>query len=66
MTLQDAFYILGIITMSLSLIILIVIVSAVLVIRNKIVHLHESIEQKMKIFSAAGDVAKAAKKVVKR
>jgi hypothetical protein len=58
MSLQDTFYILGIITMSLSLIILIVLAAAVLVIRNKIIHIQRAIEDKLSFANAAADVAK--------
>lgn len=63
MTLEDAFYTLGIIVMSLSLIILFVIVTAVLVIRNKINHIHQAIEEKLSLVTTATDFAK---KVVKK
>lgn len=63
MSLEDAFYTLGIIVMSLTLIILFVIVGAVIVIRNKITHIQHSIEQKLDFASAA---ANAAKKVIKK
>lgn len=58
MTLEEAFYILGIIVMSISLIILFVIVGAVIVIRNKINHIHQAIEEKLSFANAAADVAK--------
>lgn len=58
MSLQDTFYVLGIIVMSLSLIILLVLVTAVLVIRNKINHIHSVIEEKLSFAGAAAEVAK--------
>lgn len=56
--LEQAFYIIGIITMSLILLILIAIAMAVFVIRNKIVHVHNALEEK---FAAVAGIAKAAK-----
>jgi hypothetical protein len=58
MTLQDTFYVLGIIVMSLSLIILFVMVTAVLVIRNKINNIHQAIEEKLSFANTAASVAK--------
>ena len=58
MTLEEAFYVLGIIVMSLSLIMLIVIVGAVLVIRNKINHIHQAIEEKLNFANVAAEIAK--------
>lgn len=63
MTLEDTFYVLGIVCMSISLIILIVLVGAVIVIRNKINHIHMVIEEKLSFATAAGEVAK---KVINR
>lgn len=63
MTLEEVFYILGIIVMSLSLILMITITAAILVIRNKINHIHEALEEK---FGFAATVADVVKKVVKR
>ena len=62
MSLEDAFYILGIVVMSLSLIILLVLVTAVIVIRNKVVHLQSFIEERLNFFNAAGEVAKKVTK----
>lgn len=58
MELENTFYVLGIIVMSLSLIILLVMVAAVLVIRNKIVSIQKAIEDKLSFATAAADVAK--------
>lgn len=63
MQLEDTFYVLGIIVMSISLIILIVLVSAVIVIRNKISHIQQAIEEKLSFANAAGEMAK---KVLKK
>lgn len=58
MSLEEAFYILGIIVMSLSLIILIVATAAILVIRNKIVHIHQVIEDKLSFATNAATIIK--------
>jgi septation ring formation regulator EzrA len=61
MDLQNTFYVLGIIVMSLTLILLIIIVVAVLVIRSKINAIHRMIEEKIEFFT--DPVSKAAKVV---
>jgi hypothetical protein len=63
MDLQEAFYILGIITMSLMLIILIALTAAVFVIRNKINHLHRTLET---AFGTAETIKDTVQKVIKK
>jgi predicted Holliday junction resolvase-like endonuclease len=63
MDLQEVFYVLGIIVMSVSLIILIVIVAAVVAIRTKINHIHRAVEEKLNFANTAANVAK---KVIKK
>lgn len=58
MSLEDTFYVLGIIVMSISLIILIVLTAAVIVIRNKVNHLHQAIEEKLNFVTSITDIAK--------
>jgi septation ring formation regulator EzrA len=62
MDLQNTFYVLGIIIMSITLILLIVIVVAVLVIRAKINAIHHMIEEKIELLT---NPAAAASKLVK-
>lgn len=47
MTLQDAYYIIGIIFMSLMLIILLALLAAIVVIRAKVVAIHRTIDEKI-------------------
>ncbi|HET9098380.1 MAG TPA: hypothetical protein VFN51_02070 [Candidatus Saccharimonadales bacterium] len=75
--LQEAFYIIGIVFMSLIFILFIILVSAVLVIRNKISSLHNEIEHKINQLTtiaekggeisaiASSAVIKKAKKAIK-
>lgn len=67
--LQESFYIIAIIFMGLILLLLIALVSAVLVIRNKINRIHANIESKLnKVTSIAeksGEIAGIATKVVR-
>ena len=58
MSLEDTFYTLGIIVMSLTLVILTVIVAALILIRNKINHIHRAIDEKLSVATAAAGVAK--------
>ena len=58
MTLEHAFYIIGIITMSLMLILMISLVTAVLIIKAKINHLHHMVEEKVATVSAVATTAK--------
>lgn len=71
--LETAFYIVGIVFMGLSLLILIAIVIAVFVIRNKVVSLERTVQEKVhnvtqnvekaiEVAKAIRNVAKAAKK----
>lgn len=62
MNLEDTFYVLAIVVMSLSLIILLVLVGAVIVIRNKISHIQQAVEEKLNFASAASEVAKKVMK----
>ena len=59
MTLETAFYIIGIVTMSLMLILMIALVTAVLVIKSKINHLHRMVEEKVATVSAVATTAKS-------
>ena len=59
MSLEEAFYIIGIITMSLMLVLMISLVTAVLVIKSKITHLHHIVDSKLQTVSAVTDVAKS-------
>ncbi len=63
MGLEHAFYILGIVFMSLILIILLALVAAVFVIRAKVVAIHKSIDEKL---SFASDVLNTGSSVVKK
>lgn len=63
MTLEHAFYIIGIITMTLMLLLMICLVTAVLVIKAKINQLHHMVESKAETVSA---VAKTAKNIFSR
>lgn len=75
--LQEAFYIIGIIFMSLMLLLIIAMVAAVFIIKSKIDKIHDTIEHKIniitnlagagsKLTSAAGAVARKAKRAVKK
>lgn len=59
MSLEHAFYIIGIIFMSLMLILVLALISAVLVIRAKINHIHKMIEQKVDSVTNFTDTAKS-------
>lgn len=58
MTLEHAFYIISIVTMSLMLILMISLVTAVLVIKAKINHLHRMVESKVETVNAVASTAK--------
>ncbi|HEX3569015.1 MAG TPA: hypothetical protein VHT70_05065 [Candidatus Saccharimonadales bacterium] len=68
--LQEAFYIIGIVFMSLMMFLMIIGVIAVLVIKAKINAIHRKIEEKITmvtgIANTAGEVIGAAKKVLHR
>lgn len=68
--LQEAFYIVGLVYMGISLLIIIGLLVAVLIIRNKVVNLENMIKEKLDtVFSvgaAAGDVLNTVKKMTKR
>jgi hypothetical protein len=68
MELQNAFYILAIVFMSLMLLIMIAIVIAIFVIKSKINAIHRRIEEKLAIINNiahfGGDLMRATKKVV--
>lgn len=66
MDLQNAFYIIGIVFMSLMLIILLAIVAAVFVIRSKVVAMHKMIEDKLSLFSDSGAKGSAVIKTIKK
>jgi len=69
MDLQETFYILAIVFMSLMLLIMIAVVIAVFVIKSKINAIHRRIEEKLAILNNiahfGGDLMRATKKVVK-
>ena len=69
MDLQDTFYVLGIIFMSLMLLIMIGIVIAIFVIKKKIDAIHRRIEEKLamvnKVARAGSNIVGAAKKVAR-
>jgi len=70
MDLQDTFYILGIIYMSVMLLIVIGLLTAVLVIKKKVDSIHQHIEDKLSIFTniahTGSTIVDAAKKAVRR
>lgn len=67
MELQEAFYIIGIIFMSLMLLILVALVAAVFVIKAKVNHIHHVIEEKVHSVTSLGEkVAGTAKKVLRK
>jgi len=59
MELQTAFYIIGIIYMGLMLVLFIALVTAVLVIKAKINHIHRMIDEKVQVVSGLADAAKS-------
>ena len=59
MSLEHAFYIIGIIFMSLMILLFIALVTAVLVIKVKIDHIHRMIEQKINTVTSFADTARA-------
>ncbi len=63
MTLQDTFYILGIVFMSVMLILIIVLLAAVLVIRNKIVTIQRHIQEK---FEGISQLASSGGRIVSK
>ncbi len=58
MTLEEAFYIISIITMSLILLLMIGLVTAVFVIKAKINHLHNLVVDKVQTVAAVATTAK--------
>jgi hypothetical protein len=68
--LETAFYIIGIVFMSLTLLLMVIGVIAILVIRSKIAALHKSVEEKLNVFhdwTGKGEaVLGAIKKVAKQ
>lgn len=68
--LQEAFYIVGLVYMGLSLLVVIVILTAILIIRQKVISLENMVKEKLDVvFSvgeAAGEVIGAVKKIGKR
>lgn len=70
MTLQDTYYIIGIVFMSLMMLLMIIGVVAVLVIKAKINAIHRKIEEKINMVSniahAGAELAGAAKNIVSR
>lgn len=63
MTLEETFYFVGILYMGLMLILFVALVAAVLVIKAKINHIHQMIDQKVRVVS---DITDAAKSIFKR
>jgi hypothetical protein len=63
MELQTAFYIIGIVFMSLMLVLLIALVVAVFVIRAKIISIHDQIEDKL---NTVGAIATASSEIIGR
>lgn len=61
MELETVFYVIGIIFMTVMLVLVIALVTAVFVIRAKIVAMHDKIEQKL---SLLGDITNVGKKIV--
>jgi hypothetical protein len=68
MDLQETFYIIGIIYMSLMLVIMVALIIAVFVIKHKINEIHRKIDEKLAIVNniahLGSDIFGAAKKVV--
>jgi hypothetical protein len=68
MDLQDTFYILGIVYMSLMLLIMLALVIAVFIIKRKVNEIHRKIDEKLAIVNniahLGSDIVGAAKKVV--
>ena len=60
MTLEEAFYIIGIITMTIMLLLMIGLVTAVFIIKAKINHLHRMVEDKV---NTVATVARTAKNI---
>ena len=58
MELQEAFYIVGIVTMTLMLLLMIGMIVAVLVIKSKVNHLHKMVEDKVQSVTNAAETAK--------
>lgn len=59
MTLQDTFYIVGIVTMSLMLLIMLGTMVAVFIIKSKINHLHRIVEDKVQTVANVAQTAKS-------
>jgi hypothetical protein len=59
MSLQDAFYILGIIYMSIMLLVMLVVVIAVLIIKAKINAIHRTIDEKLHTVATLTHVGEA-------
>lgn len=70
MELQEAFYILGIVFMSLMLLLMIGLAIAVFIIKSKINAIHQKIDDKLAVINniahLGSDIVGAAKKVVRR
>lgn len=66
MDLQDAFFILGIIVMSLILLILIAVAAAVFIIKSKISHLHKEISTKLNTATTIKDTVQTVIKKKRR
>ncbi len=70
MNLQDTFYIIGIVCMSLMLILLVGLVASIFVIRAKINALHRDIEDKLhaliKLITTGSKVVSKVKRAIKR
>jgi hypothetical protein len=68
--LQEAYYIIGIVFMSLMMLLMVIGVVAVLIIKAKINAIHRKIEEKINMVTGfantAGEVIDAAKKVLRR
>ena len=68
MSLQDTFYVLGIVYMSLMLLIMLALVIAVFVIKHRIDEIHRKIDEKLAIVTniahLGGGLVSAAKKAV--
>jgi hypothetical protein len=65
MDLQNTFYVLGIIFMSLMLIIVVVLVVLAFVIRAKLTAIHTAIEEKLSLVASVAQASSAAFNVVK-
>jgi hypothetical protein len=55
MELQDAFYVIGIVFMSIMLVLILALVVAVFVIRSKIIQIHRHIEEKLHLVTSLAE-----------